>query len=472
MDVNKIKSDVEHAWNDSIQHELCEYIKIPNKSPSFDPDWKKNGHMDRAMEQVVAWCKKQPIRGMKLEELQLEGRTPLLLIEIDGDLSDSVLLYGHIDKQPEMIGWSDGKGPWTPVIEGDKLYGRGGADDGYAVFASLTAIKNLQAQNLPHGRCVLVIEASEESGSSDLPAYLDHLGSRIGSPDLIVCLDSGCGNYETLWSTTSLRGVITADLHIQIQKEGMHSGQGSGIVPSWYTVLNQLIARIEDPKSGQIFPKELNVTIPDQNREQAEAAAEILKDSFKYDFTFVGTTRPVSDNIGELLLNQSWRPALTVTGIDGVPSIKDAGNVTLPRVSVKLSLRVPPTCEVDQACLFLKETFEREPPYGADIRLTNIEAGGGWKAPALAPWLEEASHMASEAFFGQKSACIGEGGSIPFMGMLGKKFPKAQFLITGLLGPNSNAHGPNEFLHIPMFKKLTCAISSVLHSHYQYRKKP
>ncbi|MCB9228535.1 MAG: M20/M25/M40 family metallo-hydrolase [Deltaproteobacteria bacterium] len=470
LDREALKIAVEKAWNESICDELCRYIRIPNKSPAFDSDWQKNGYMAAAMEQVVSWCRRQNVEGMTIQELSLPDRTPLLLIEVEGNGKDTVLLYGHIDKQPEMTGWSPGKGPWQPVIEGDRLYGRGGADDGYAVFASLTAIRNLQEQGCSHSRCVLVIEASEESGSDDLPAYLEHFGDRIGQPDLVLCLDSGCGDYETLWATSSLRGLLTADLHIRIQQEGMHSGKGSGVVPGWHQLLSLLLSRIEDPVSGRVFPPELNAEIPYEHQQQAGVTADLIRESFFSSYSFPEGSRALSEDVRELLLNQTWRPTLTVTGLDGVPLVRNAGNVTLPDVRARLSLRLPPTCQASVAARFLKETMEKDPPFGAHVSLVNVEVACGWKTPDMEPWLVEALNKASLDFFGRAPAFIGEGGSIPFMGMLGKSFPEAQFLITGLLGPRSNAHGPDEFLHIPMFKKLTAAISSIIDSHYRFRK--
>jgi len=198
MDDTAVEKLVESTWNDSIVPNLVEYIRIPNKSPHFDADWASHGFMDQAVKLAEAWCQAQPIAGMSVEVVRLQGRTPVLFVEIPGDPADCVLLYGHLDKQPEMTGWRDGFGPWTPVIEGDRLYGRGGADDGYAVFASLTTVRTVQIRKLAHAHCVVLIECCEESGSFDLPHYVEALRNRIGSPSLVICLDSGCGNYEQL----------------------------------------------------------------------------------------------------------------------------------------------------------------------------------------------------------------------------------------------------------------------------------
>jgi acetylornithine deacetylase/succinyl-diaminopimelate desuccinylase-like protein len=364
-----------------------------------------------------------------------------------------------------MVGWREGLGPWTPVLEGDRLYGRGGADDGYSTFASLTAINAVKAMGVPHARCVVIIEACEESGSFDLPAYVDHLAPRIGSPTLVVCLDSGCGNYEQLWCTTSLRGLVTGNLEVSLLTEGVHSGDGSGVVASSFRVARQLLERLEDQYTGAIRPLDLYVQIPRERLAQAEKVAQVLGDEVWSKFPLRGAARPVSSDGVELVLNRTWRPALSITGAEGMPAIGDAGNVLRPRTAFKLSLRVPPTCDAKKALAHVKQILEADPPYGATVSFSHGEANGGWDAPALAPWLGAALEKASQTHFGKAPMFMGEGGSIPFMGMLGEKFPAAQFFITGVLGPSSNAHGPNEFLHIPMAKRLTLCVADVIADH-------
>ena len=457
--------DIEKIWDDSIIPTLQEYIKIPNKSVMFDKDWKKHGHMDKAMKLIVDWCKAHPLEGMKLDLLESEGRTPLLFIEIPGQVDDTVLLYGHMDKQPEMRGWDEGKGPWEPVIEDGKLYGRGGADDGYSTFAAMTAIASLQKNDIPHARCVILIEASEESGSIDLEYYLKQLKTRVGIPSLIVCLDSGAGNYEQLWGTTSLRGVVSGNLEIQVLNHGIHSGFGSGVVPSIFLVLHNVLKRIENSENGRILIDELNVDIPKQRIEQAKEAAKTLEKEFYEAYDFAGNTHAVYEDITELLLSRTWYPSISVTGISGIPKIEDAGNVTLPKVTFRISTRIPPTLNSEAAQKSLKKAFETDSPFGANITYTPKEAGPGWNSPALDDWLRQANDHASQIFFDKPAAYFGEGGSIPFMGMLGEMFPKAQFLITGVLGPLSNAHGPNEFLHIDFVKRITGCVAAVLAAH-------
>ena len=456
-----------HEWRTSALPELIDYMRIPNKSPMFDPSWHENGYMDRAVEQFSAWINKQAIAKMQMEVVRLPGRTPLIYVEIPGDIDNTILLYGHLDKQPEMSGWRDGLGPWEPVEEGDRLYGRGGADDGYATFAALLAIASLEKQKIPHARCVVIIEACEESGSYDLPFYIEHLAGRIGKPELVICLDSGCGNYDQLWCTTSLRGLTGGALEIEILDEGVHSGDASGIVPSTFRILRQLLDRIDDCHSGQVNDEEFNAAIPAKRIQQAQQAAEVLGDRVWDKFPFKEGCKPGQGSNHELILNRTWRPALSITGMDHIPAIADAGNVLRPKTSVRVSLRLPPTCNAERASAKLKHLLEQDSPYGAHIRFTPDWSASGWHAPEMAAWLEQAINDASLAYFNKPAVYMGEGGTIPFMGMLSEKFPESQFLITGVLGPGSNAHGPNEFLHIPTAIKLTCCVAEVITRHYR-----
>ena len=470
MDTDKTAKFVNEVWDSQIIPELCEYIKIPNKSPAFDPDWEQHGHMETAVQQLEAWCKKQPIKGMSVEIVRIDGRTPVLFLDIPGASDDVVLLYGHYDKQPEFTGWDDDLSPWKPVIKDGKLYGRGGADDGYSTFGSLTAIRALQEQGIPHARCVVLIEGCEESGSFDLPYYFDLLGERLGSPDLVVCLDAECGNYDQLWTTTSLRGNLTGKLRADVLTEGVHSGGAGGIVPSSFRILRKLLSRLEDEDSGKLKPEALYADIPEQRLEQARLAAETLDTSVYEKYPWAVDTPSPSESPYELLLNNTWRPTLSITGADGLPALVNAGNVQLPYTTLKLSFRLPPTTDSKQAAAAVKEILEADPPPMSVVKFEPDSAMAGWNAPPVADWLEASMQKASQAFFGKPSMYMGTGGTIPFMGMLGEQFPEAQFLVTGLLGPKSNAHGPNEFLHIETGKRLTSCVAQVLADHYEHKR--
>jgi acetylornithine deacetylase/succinyl-diaminopimelate desuccinylase-like protein len=468
IDIARATKFVDQCWGDEIIPTLIEYIKIPNKSPAFDPDWAAHGYMEEAVSIFERWARaKLPaLPGAGLETIRLAGRTPVILIDVPGDSTDTVLLYGHLDKQPEMVGWTDGFGPWIPRIEGDKLYGRGGADDGYAMFGALSALLALREQGVPHARCVILIEACEESGSYDLPYYVDHLAARLGNPSLVVCLDSGCGNYDQLWLTTSLRGMTAGTLEVRVLDEGVHSGDASGVVPSSFRIMRQLLSRLEDADTGTVRLPELYAQIPAERVAQARHAASALGDAVYTKFPFVSGMSPAGDDLAELVLNRTWRPQLAVIGIDGLPSPGDAGNVLLPYTRVQLSLRLPPTLDAEGAAVALRTLLEKDPPYGAYVGFDLGSTATGWHAPAVAPWLEQSLARASQVTFGAPPAYMGEGGTIPFMAMLGEKFPQAQFVVTGVLGPHSNAHGPNEFLHIPTGQRVTAVIAQVLADHH------
>jgi acetylornithine deacetylase/succinyl-diaminopimelate desuccinylase-like protein len=463
------------AWDQRIVPALTDYIQVPAKSPMFDADWAANGYVDRVVRDAAAWVESRKLPGLKLEVVRLEGRTPVMLFEVPAtrsESSDTVLLYGHLDKQPEFNGWRNDLGPWTPKYEEGLLYGRGGADDGYAVYAAISALEALHAQGLPHPRCVGLIETCEESGSPDLPHYLDVLKPRLGNVGLVVCLDSGAGNYDQLWLTTSLRGMVSGVLKVEILTEGIHSGDASGLVPSSFRILRQVLDRLEDSKTGQLLPESFHCAVPASRLAQAEATAAILKEQVWKRMPWVcgadgNPALPTTTDPVQGLLNRTWRPTLSVTGVEGFPDLKSAGNVLRPYTAFKLSLRLPPLVDGNEASLKLKALLEDNAPYNARVTFhADGRAGAlgatGWNAPELAPWLENTMNAASQAHFGAPVGYIGQGGTIPLMSMLQKGFPAAQMMVCGVLGPKSNAHGPNEFLHVPYGKKLTAAVAQVI----------
>ena len=467
--MTQLSEHITRGWADEILPTLQDYIAIPNVSPAYDADWEANGHMERAVELVHGWLASRQVEGMTIDVQRIDGLTPLIVCEIpatDPALAErTVLLYGHLDKQPEMTGWRDGLGPWVPVLEGDRLYGRGGADDGYAAFASLLAIEAARAAGIPHARLLVLIEASEESGSTDLAAHLELLTGRLGSPELVICLDSGTLDTERLWVTTSLRGLVDGVLTVDVLEEGVHSGSASGVAPSSFRIIRQLLDRVEDAVSGTLLVPEMHVDIPRDRVAEAEATAAELPTAVLDDFVLAGPTRPMTEDPTEQLLNRTWRPTLSYVGADGWPPTNRAGNVLRPSTSMALSVRVPPTCDPDVALAALERALTSEVPYDAPARLTETHAAPGWNAPSFAPWLSAALDAASTAAFGKPARTFGEGGTIPFMGMLGAMFPAAQFVVTGVLVPGSNAHGPNEFLHLPTARAVTECVARLLGAH-------
>ena len=473
LDSHQVLSEVSTAWDTQIVGELSDYIAIPAKSPMFDADWERNGHLDTVVRNTADWISAQKVPGLVLEIVRLPGQTPVLFFEVAATRSDAqhtVLMYGHLDKQPEFSGWRSDLGPWSPKYQDGLLYGRGGADDGYAAYAAIAAIQALKSQQQAHPRIVGLIETCEESGSSNLLQYIDALGSRLGDVGLVICLDSGAGNYDQLWLTNSLRGVAGGVLKVQILSEGVHSGDASGLVPSSFRIMRQVLDRLEDSATGRLLPAAFHCEVPAERLAQARATAAILGDAVHknfpwahYDcggaqtFALPTTTDPLQG-----LLNRTWAPTLSVVGVDGFPDMKDAGNVLRPYTAFKLSLRLPPLVEAHTAVQQLKALLEDNAPYQARV---TFEPGGqatGWNAPDTAPWFAQALDAASQTYFGAPCGYIGQGGTIPLMNMLSKGFPKAQMMVCGVLGPKSNAHGPNEFLHVPYAKKLTAAVAQVI----------
>ncbi|HEU4485728.1 MAG TPA: M20/M25/M40 family metallo-hydrolase [Povalibacter sp.] len=465
MNPARLKQYIDAAWDDTVVPTLCDYIRIPNKSQNFDPQWAEHGHMDRAAELLRSWCAAHALPGMKIDLMRLPNCSPLLCVEVPGSIDDTILMYGHMDKQPEFTGWMEGLEPWKPVLRDGRLYGRGGADDGYAIFGSLLALHALAEQNIPFARTLILIEAGEESGSPDLPAYIDALAQRIGEPSLVVCLDAECSNYEQFWCTTSLRGNLIGTLRVEVLREGVHSGMASGIAASSFRIARLLLDRVEDAATGRIRIDALQGTVPADREQQARAAAATLGDEIAGKLPFLPGMSAMSEDPTELLLNSTWRPTLSVTGVDGIPPASSAGNVLRPMTALVLSFRLPPGVDPERAASVVKQTLERDPPYGARVTFEIESSMGGWNAPSSERWLADAVQAASKNFFGRDAMYMGTGGSIPFMGMLAEKFPRTQFLVTGVLGPHSNAHGPNEFLDIETGKRVTACVSQVVAEH-------
>jgi acetylornithine deacetylase/succinyl-diaminopimelate desuccinylase-like protein len=478
----RVTTRIHDTWDVAIVPALQRYIEIPAKSPMFDAEWASRGLIDRVVTDAAAWVEARRIPGLRLEIIRLEGRTPVLFFEApatrpepEGSQAPTICLYGHLDKQPEFNGWRRDLGPWTPKVEDGLLYGRGGADDGYAVYASIAAIEALDREGIPRPRCVGLIETCEESGSFDLPAYLDLLRPRLGNVSLVVCLDSGAGNYDQLWLTTSLRGNVTGTLKVEILTEGIHSGDASGLVPSSFRILRHLLDRLEDSATGRLLPESFHCAIPAERVEQARATAAILGDAVWKRFPWAcgadgQPALPTTTDPVEALLNRTWRPTLSVTGADGFPAVRDAGNVLRPWTAFKLSLRLPPMVDGNEAAQALKALLEDNAPYNARVTFAadgrvGAQGATGWNAPAIAPWLQSSLDAASQAHYGAPCGFIGQGGTIPLMSMLQAGFPAAQMMVCGVLGPKSNAHGPNEFLHLPYARRLTASVAQVMAAH-------
>lgn len=460
------------------------YVRIPCLSPEFDPDWEAHGHLVAAAELLLDWMRSRPIPHLQAELVQLPGLTPVIVAEVPatpayidragGSKRDGagetagagerpVLLYGHLDKQPPLGTWREGLDPFVPVRQGDALYGRGTADDGYSAFAAVGALQALHECGLDHGRCVVLIEASEESGSPHLGAYLELLAPRFGpdGPSLVVCLDSGCPTYDRLWVTTSLRGLLAAEIRVDVLSEGVHSGSAGGVVPSSFRLLRQLLSRIEDEDTGAILVAECHAEAPAGRRREAEELVAALGEGALDGFPTVPGLRLEGDDPVDRILRRTWAPALAFVGMDGVPAVRDGGNVLRPFTTGKIAMRLPPSVDAEAAAARVALVLTNDPPSGAEVTVV-AEGAKGFDAPETAGWLAAAIADASAAYFGPPPGSAGEGGTIPFLSALQEQYPTAQFLVTGVLGPESNAHGPNEMLHLPTAKRVTASVAHVL----------
>jgi acetylornithine deacetylase/succinyl-diaminopimelate desuccinylase-like protein len=521
---NRLLEAADRLFEQDALAVLEEYVAIPCLSPDFDAEWEAHGYIEAATQLLAGWARSRPLPGLTVEVAKLPGLTPVILAEVPatagyagggqgsagggsagggsagarddgsagggdngsagggsagggdgsaggGDSSGAagvtdagpVLLYGHLDKQPPLGAWREGLDPYVAVRDGDHLYGRGTADDGYSIFAALGSLQALHESSLAHGRCIVLIEASEESGSPHLGAYLEALGPRLGpnGPVLVVCLDSGCPTYDRLWATTSLRGLLSAEIRVDVLTEGVHSGAAGGVVPSSFRILRRLLDRIEDADTGDVLVEECAAVVPGVRRAEAEALVASLGEGAVDAFPTVPGLRLGGRDAVERVLRRTWSASVAFVGVDGVPSLRDGGNVLRPFTTGKIAMRLPPSVDAEAAAKRVADVLRSDPPDGARVTVV-AEGARGFDAPEMAPWLSEAVADASTAYFGQPVGAAGEGGTIPFLSTLQQRYPSAQFLVTGVLGPESNAHGPNEILHLPTAKRVTASVAHVL----------
>ena len=443
---------------------LTTYAAIPCLSPMYDAQWLTNGHIERAINLLAHWARARSLANFDVTIHRLEGRTPVLAVTVDATApgSGTAVLYGHLDKQPPLGDWSEGLAPFEPVRRGDRVFARGIADDGYSTFSALLAIEAMEAHAIPHSRCVVLIEASEESGSPDLEAYLDALADHLGQVELMVCLDSGALTYDRLWVTTSLRGVLNVEMTIQVLAHGQHSGMASGVVPSSFRILRQLLDRVEDAATGEVLVPQLCAEIPAERVDAAASVAREFGDIVTRTLPTLEGVELMGANAQERVLRQTWHPTLSIVGMGGVPEPAIAGNVLRPSTTAVLSFRLPPSVDAAVAQGAVAEVLTVDVPSSAKVTLSSWNLGSGWVAPPLAPWLATALDDASQQAFGHAPGFTGEGGSIPFLASLARRYPDVQFVATGVLGPQSNAHAIDEMLDLPMAVGVTNSVVTVL----------
>jgi acetylornithine deacetylase/succinyl-diaminopimelate desuccinylase-like protein len=446
---------------------LLKFGAIDCISPDYDQTWTERGRIDAAAELLANWARSRQLAQFKVEVRKIGGLTPVLLVEIDatGPAKGTVVLYGHMDKQPPLGEWSAGLAPFVPVRRDDRVYARGLADDGYSLFSSMLALEDLEARNIPHARCVILIEASEESGSPHLEAYLDELSAELGDVDLLVCLDSGALTYDRLWITTSLRGNLIARVRATVMRQGQHSGSASGVVPSSFRLIRQLLDRLEDSATGRVLLPELHVVIPEEHILAADEVTIELGDIAAKDKPVVPGLQLMGASAAERLLQSTWEPTLSVTGASGLPDSSISGNVLRPYTELVVSVRLPPGVKSATAMEAFERTLIMDPPSNADISVEFSSAAEGWLMPPAPDWLKDAINEASISAFGRPAGYAGEGGSIPFLAVLQERYPAVQFVATGVLGPGSNAHGIDEMLDLPTVIGVTNSIATIIAAH-------
>ncbi len=464
MEYQKTLEEAKKDFDNEILPALEEFVRIDNLSPSFDPNWETNGKAEKAGMHLINWAKSQGIKGLKAELYKEPGKTHMVFIEIESQgIDKTILLYGHFDKQPALGEWAEGLYPNKPVLKDGLLYGRGASDDGYALFAFIESIKLIQNQNLKHGKIIITLESGEESGSADLVPLLISLKDRIGNPDLMVCMDSGCKDYSSFWLTTSLRGAANFELEIQCLKEDVHSGEGSGVAPDSFTILRMLLDRLEDSKTSKVIVP-INVEIPKYRIEDAKKLGDYLKEKTVNDLIKLEDgVKPLSEDYQEAILNNTWRPSITIIGLTGLPKAEGASNVLRKNLKATISIRLPPTLNCKDAEKVVIDTLTKNPPYNAKITAKCLVSMNGWAAKDMNPCLKKSFAESSKFLFGKDYYNCGEGGSIPFVSQLGELYPKCEILVTGVLGPNSNAHCTNECLNIDYTIKMIVALSHAIY---------
>jgi acetylornithine deacetylase/succinyl-diaminopimelate desuccinylase-like protein len=469
LNQKQLRGVIAQTWASDVIPSLSRLVSIPALSPSFDPSWATTGHLAAAVEHMASWARDRAL-GATTRVIGLDGRSPLLLFEVPPSAGTAdqgtTLIYGHLDKQPALGEWSAGLGPWQPVLRDGRLYGRGAVDDGYAGYAAVSALEAVRASGGQHSRTVILLETGEESGSPDLPVYLEHLDDWLGDVNLVVCLDAGGGtDRERLWLTASLRGMVTATVSVRVLEAGVHSGIASGIVPDSFRIMRELLNRLEDPATGRVKVAEMNVPIPAARQADALALAALEPDAVGRGIPFLPGMSAASPDPVQLILNNTWRPALSVTGADGLPESRLAPAVLRPATSLRLSFRIPPTADAERVRDALVKAVTVDVPYGAQVEVHDFVTLNGWNAPMPSPWLADVLDELTGPVFSQPYRQLGIGGGIPFMEMLGHRYPHADFVVTGATGTDSNMHVPDEWLDIKYAEQVTAAVAYILDAH-------
>ena len=460
MDKKSFEKYIEKMFTYNMIPNLMNFIRIPNLSPAYDYEWNTNGLLLKAANLIIAYAKSLEIKNAQINLIQDKGYSPLIFIEIPASRPNdnrTVLLYAHFDKQPHGTGWDDDKGPTKPVIQNGRLYGRGSADDGYASFSMLTAIKACQEHNCPLPRICLIFEGAEESTDEHLTYYFNKLLPIIGENVIaFIPLDSGCADYDRLWITNSLRGVCDYEINIQTLDNNISFGpEASGRIAENLFILRKAIDAVMDTSTGDVKIEEFYVKdIPEEIQEEMDKEIEIVGEQFFKEIPLYEGVKPLKTDIKEAMINNRWKPTCSILGIDNCPKIEDNGFGVKKSITVKMSMRLPPGIDSHAALEALKKVVKENIYFDAKVKFLSAEVADGWKLTNFSEKTKNVLNKASKEYFGNELVFKGMGGSIPFITYFQTKYPNADVICTGILGADCFEHGPNENLHLEACKKM------------------
>ncbi len=426
----------------SVRADLERMVRIPSVAfPGFDQT-----HVQRSAELVAQLCRDAGVPDVQI--LRVEGGAPAVVGRIPAPPGrPTVLLYAHHDVQPtgDEAKWQSA--PFEPTEQGGRLYGRGAADDKAGVAAHLAAVRAF-GERPPVG-VTLFIEGEEECGSPTLEAFL-HQYADILAADVLVLADSMNWEVGTPALTTSLRGLVDCYVEVRTLDHGVHSGMYGGVVPDALTSMCRLLATLHDEK-GDVAVGGLQAAGP--------TAVEMPEERLRAESSVLDEVQLIGSGS---ITERNWHKAsVSVIGLD-CPSVKDASNTLVPTVRAKISMRLAPGQDQEQAMVALTEHLESRAPWGARVTVTRGELGAPYRIDASGPAYDVAREAFRTAWDGTAPVDIGIGGSIPFVAEFADAFPKAAILVTGVEDPDARAHGANESLHLAEWRRACLAEAFLL----------
>ena len=464
MEPKILHETISKIFNTTTLPNLMNFIRIPNTSPEFDPDWDKNNLLLKASKLIITFIKTLQLKNTEITLLKDENHTPFILTETKSSKEkekNTILFYAHIDKQPNCEGWDKGKSATNPIIENGRLYGRGSIDDGYAIYSILTAIKYCQDNNLFTNRIICIFECSEESSSDDLNYYFDKLIPFFGNDiSLFCCVDLTCLDYKKMWIVNCIRGVMDFDVKIYTLNNDIYSNFTKGVFPDNFMIFRKLCDLLRNEKGEFLIP-ELIISedkIPkDRKKELEEASKEIGIDFIKV-LPLYNNTKPMKDDIYKLLLNNIWKVSMIIKGIDGIPDKKYEGNILSKGLKARIQMRIPPLLNGKKAFEAIKKKFIENTPFNSKVEVEMIGIDDGWNDKNFSERSKNVFNYVSKIGFGNDVGFKFDGGSVPFIQYFENKYPKSQIANLGIRGYECNEHGPNESIDLDACKKFIAAL--------------